>query len=997
WDPVTGKTRELPDYKLTDGLTTIPLEFFPHESYFVIFPRKDPESPVSAEKDNFPDASPVTTLDGSWQVSFDPEWGGPEMVMFDGLYDWSMSKNDEIKYYSGIATYRKAFDRPESLKDDSEVWLDLGTVHEIARVRLNGKELGVVWSAPWRIDISAALKPGSNTLEIELANLWPNRLIGDAGKPEDQQFTWTVRHHYTSKSELMPSGLLGPVRLLEAGEKEERNDAVNHILSLRDKSLKNGAFDIEYFSSDDHFPYATDWMYQDMKEKIHLWFAEDDNSEIKDEVIDKFKPVLGDHIESGYEKLKKGGKISDKDWLVYYFDLCQERRAIRLATIPEKYRKLVFTKHFDLGGSHYAYTENPTDAPGSEKSCDHPDYKKGSSLCIFTLDGTYGKTEVIESTESGVIRDPDVSYDGKTILYSKRESRDQDDYHIYEYDVEAKTSRQLTFGLGFADVEPAYLPNGNIIFNSTRCVQTVDCFWPDVTNLYLSDADGNHIRRVGYDQVHTNYPKVMDNGKVIYTRWDYNDRAQIFPQPLFEMNMDGTRQTEYYGNNSFFPTAILHARGLPGTNKVLAVLGGHHAHPRGKLAVIDPSKGRQEADGVQLVAPIRKAEAERVDAYGQDGDQFQFPYPIDNENFFITYCAYHGGNRNYPRPYGIYWMNMDGERELLVWDAKVSCNQQMPLASRIKPPERPSLVDYTKKTGIYHVKNVYEGPGLEGIEKGTVKELRVVEILYRQAAIGLVFNGRGPGGAGHSMMPVAARHGTWDAKKVWGSVPVYEDGSSLFEVPARTPFYFQLIDSLGDVVQTMRSWSTLQPGEFFSCVGCHEDPNSAPVMGGLTLADKMGVQKLKPFYDVEGGFSFNRVIQPILDDKCISCHDGKKHEDKYLFSLTSEQYVPGPNLRQFGTDSRRIWSASYMNLTSGGIVHPKETVLGWLDVMETPAMLKPYYAGSAKSRMMKMLRKGHSGVTLSREELDKFACWIDLLVPYCGDYDENTNWTTEDW
>ncbi|MCP4313426.1 MAG: hypothetical protein GY790_19385, partial [Bacteroidetes bacterium] len=112
---------------------------------------------------------------------------------------------------------------------------------------------------------------------------------------------------------------------------------------------------------------------------------------------------------------------------------------------------------------------------------------------------------------------------------------------------------------------------------------------------------------------------------------------------------------------------------------------------------------------------------------------------------------------------------------------------------------------------------------------------------------------------------------------------------------------------------------------------------------------------------------------------------------------TSEQYVPGPNLRQFGTDSRRIWSASYMNLTSGGIVHPKETVLGWLDVMETPAMLKPYYAGSAKSRMMKMLRKGHSGVALSREELDKFACWIDLLVPYCGDYDENTNWTTEDW
>ena len=179
----------------------------------MIFPRKNFKAIVNTAKVNFLKASPVLTLDGPWQVSFDPKWGGPEELTFDKLYDWSKSKNDGIKYYSGIATYRKTFVRPESLKNDSKVWLHLGKVHEIARVRLNGKELGVVWCAPWQIDISDALKSGNNLLEIELANLWPNRLIGDSDKLQGQRFTWTVRHPYNSASKLLPSGLLGPVEL----------------------------------------------------------------------------------------------------------------------------------------------------------------------------------------------------------------------------------------------------------------------------------------------------------------------------------------------------------------------------------------------------------------------------------------------------------------------------------------------------------------------------------------------------------------------------------------------------------------------------------------------------------------------------------------------------------------------------------------------------------------------------------------------------------------
>ena len=221
WDPVTSQRRLLPEYKIENGLTTIPMEFNAHESFFVIFPHKDSKSLANAAKVNFPKVSPIAPLESPWQVSFDPKWGGLEKVTFDKLYDWTKSQDDGIKYYSGIATYRKSFVRPESLTEGSGVWLDLGKVHEMARVRLNGKDLGVVWCAPWRIDISGAIKAGNNDLEIEVANLWPNRLIGDAGKPEAQRFTWTIRKHpYNAKSELLPSGLLGPVQLSIISKKE---------------------------------------------------------------------------------------------------------------------------------------------------------------------------------------------------------------------------------------------------------------------------------------------------------------------------------------------------------------------------------------------------------------------------------------------------------------------------------------------------------------------------------------------------------------------------------------------------------------------------------------------------------------------------------------------------------------------------------------------------------------------------------------------------------
>ena len=740
------------------------------------------------------------------------------------------------------------------------------------------------------------------------------------------------------------------------------------------------------------FPIQCDWAYQDYGMDFHRWFSNDANTDIERKIIRK---VLAEFASEGkdliaeYEQICRSNVPSnDQRWLDLYIKACERRRKIRLQPLLSKCKKIVFTKHFNMGGSHYAYTEAQSDAQHERN------FTPGSALCLLEMEGCYGRVRTLINAPDGVIRDPDVSYDGKRILFAWKKSDRGDDYHLYEMELETGKIRQLTFGLGFADYEGAYLPNGDIIFNSTRCVQIVDCWWTEVSNLYICDKDGKYMRRLTFDQVHTNFPTVAEDGRVIYTRWEYNDRGQIYVQGLFQMNPDGTAQTEFYGNDSWFPTAILHARSIPGTQKVMAVLSGHHSHQRGKLAIIDTRKGRQEAAGIHFIAPVRKAEAVRVDSYGQDGEQFQYPYPLSETEFLVTYDPQGSPNRHYFHPYAIYFMTIDGRRELLAIDSNISCNQPIPVVARRKPHVRPSLVDYRKKTGTYYVQDVYIGPGLQGIPRGTAKKLRVVTLEFRAAGIGETHNS-GPGGGSLSSTPVGVGNTSWDVKVVLGDATVYEDGSAMFTVPARTPVYFQALDKKGHAVQTMRSWSTLQPGETFSCIGCHENKSEVPPVRITTVAMKAGPQSLKPFYGPPRGFSFNKEIQPILDRHCIKCHTGAKTES---FGLSGSHVID--------RTSKRKWSQSYLALTQAHPAGRADPVfyqgnqdgelVNWINNMSVPTMLPPCYKGAAKSKLITMLEQGHEEVTLSREEMDKIACWIDLLVPYCGDYTEANAWTQEE-
>ncbi|BCM93990.1 hypothetical protein IAD21_05885 [Abditibacteriota bacterium] len=214
WDPQTGECRSLPEFSARNGRITVPLRFEPYQSWFIVFR----QSKTRATGKNFPTLRPLGSVSGPWQVAFDPNWGAPAQITFPKLEDWSKRPEASIRYYSGKAIYTKSFIAPQ-MRPGAPVYLDLGTVDNLAQVRLNGRDLGTAWCAPWRVAVSGALHSGENQLEITVANLWPNRLIGDQNLPAEQRLTSTTWNPFKSTDPLLPSGLLGPVTLLQSEQR----------------------------------------------------------------------------------------------------------------------------------------------------------------------------------------------------------------------------------------------------------------------------------------------------------------------------------------------------------------------------------------------------------------------------------------------------------------------------------------------------------------------------------------------------------------------------------------------------------------------------------------------------------------------------------------------------------------------------------------------------------------------------------------------------------
>ncbi len=602
-----------------------------------------------------------------------------------------------------------------------------------------------------------------------------------------------------------------------------------------------------------------------------------------------------------------------------------------------------------------------------------------------------GETKTVYKPGAGkYVGDIDLHWDGGRVLFSSHVDKGKltdvpgtkstRHYSIFEVDIDPKSGamkgdvRQVAPDMGH-DVDnyyACYLPDDRIVFASTAAYDGVPCVGGGayVANLYLMNGDGSGVRRLTFDQDASWHPSVRSDGRVMYVRWEYTDSAHYYSRVVMTMNPDGTDQKAYYGSNSYWPNSLFFPRQIPGpgnSTKFVATVTGHHSHAKGGAACIfDVSRGREEADGaVQfLTGRGKKVEPLVIDNLCRVyNPKFYEPFPLSEKYFLIVANA------------SIYLVDtFDNMLCLKQKDGSGGYWEPIPLRKAERPPVVADRVDSRRKHTTVILNDVYQGPGLAGVPRGTVKAVRVYRYEYGPRHKG-----------GHYAMGMEAG---WDAKQILGTAPVKPDGSASFMVPANTPFAVQPLDADGKALQLMRSWVVGMPGELLSCVGCHESQNLPPTLY-RTKAMLQKPDKLKPFHGSARGFSFTREIQPVLDKFCVGCHDGTSDlaadgRDKKGRYIVPDRIIgtgsnTGKKLRQCGIPDLSKPSSAHRML------HPYVRRNGPEGDYH---LLTPLEFHADTSELVQMLRKGHHNVELDAESWDRLITWIDLNAPYHGTWTE---------
>jgi formylglycine-generating enzyme required for sulfatase activity len=581
-----------------------------------------------------------------------------------------------------------------------------------------------------------------------------------------------------------------------------------------------------------------------------------------------------------------------------------------------------------------------------------------------------GQLATLYRPEGGrFVGDVDLNFDADRLLFSMPGKNGR--WQVCEVRADGSGLRELTGEQPDVDsYDACYLPDGRIIFTSTGCFVGVPCVYGSshVAVLYVMDADGRNIRQLCFDQEHDWCPAVMNNGRILYARWEYTDTPHSNTRLLFHMNPDGTEQMEYYKSNSYWPNSIFYARPIPHhPTKVVGIIGGHHDNPRmGELVVFDPALGRREAEGaVQRIPGYGK----KVEAIIRDGlttgswPKFLHPYPLSEEHYLVA-CKPHPGAL-----WGIYLVDTFDNFVLLKELADYALLEPVPLKKTPRPPVIPDKVDRNRQDALVYIPDIYAGGGLKGIPRGTVKQLRLFTYHYAYQGMG-------------GLMGIVGMDGPWDIKRVVGTVPVNEDGSAKFRIPANTPLSLQPLDSEGKALQLMRSWMTAMPGEVVQCAGCHEPQNTAPPPSRQNLALNQPPAEIKPWYGPVRGFSYPREVQPVIDKYCVGCHDGKPAPGRATAS----------NLR----GDQKITDWAMITPGNGGNLGGKFSV-GYAELhryVRRPGiesdyhMLEPMEFHADSTQLVQMLKKGHYHVKLDPEAWDRLVTWIDLNCPYHGTWGE---------
>jgi len=563
-------------------------------------------------------------------------------------------------------------------------------------------------------------------------------------------------------------------------------------------------------------------------------------------------------------------------------------------------------------------------------SCIDPDYwihgSDGGRLCKLNL--RTGELTVLLDDPNGAVRDPQVHYDGEKILFSYRKAGGHH-YNLYEINCDGTGLRQITTG-PWDDIEPAYLPDGDIMFCSSRCKRYILCWLAQSALLFRCSPDGKDIRMLSSGTVTENTPAVLPDGRVLYTRWEYVNRDPVVFHHLWMMNPDGTSQKIYYGN--MHPGGVfIDARPIPGTDKVIFI----HS----------PGHGRNEHEGAVAIVSHRSGPDERsAMRHISRGGNFRDPYPLSEGSFLVAQ-----GNR-------ILFMSADGKTDVL-YSGSLMVHEPRPILRRKRERVIPSLVDASKTTGTLVLENVYLGRNMAGIEQGRIKKLLVLEDLPKPAN----FHGGGSQPIGHGV--------TSTLKRLLGTVPVEPDGSACFKVPAMRSIYFALLDENDVSVKQMRSFVTLQPGETKSCVGCHEYRTQAPgahdrhQLQALARAPSL----IEPIAEVPEIIDYPRDVQPILDKHCVRCHGHEKRDGGV--SLVGDR---GP-----------VFSQSYYELFLHWQIKDTGGNPGYGSGRQR-GNDKPYTTYSSASPLMKKIDVTHYDVRVTPRERKTIRLWIDVSAQYAG-------------
>ncbi len=591
-------------------------------------------------------------------------------------------------------------------------------------------------------------------------------------------------------------------------------------------------------------------------------------------------------------------------------------------------------------------------------------YRPGGGVCVLetpvrdgVLDPNSAHAVTLFDSGKGIARNPMAGFDAKEIYFGYRPSKDGY-YHILRMRADGSRLEQITDG-PYHDYWPCPLPGGDLAMISTRCKARYLCWRPQVSVMFRMTRDGETIRPLSYSNLSEWAPSVMDDGRIIWTRSEYIDKGADFGHTLWAIRPDGRKLELIFGNTIIQPNGYANGREVPGTSEICCTLISHFGDLNGPITFIDINKGRFNQKAIKSLTP----EVPWPGNWPRE-ECFRDPVPVTSD---VVLCSHAPARR-----FGLFLIDRYGHRELLYTDATISSMCPTLLRPRPEPPVLAPHVEDRPGTAEIVLLDVYDGIS-PTIERGRVKYIRVVEevrsdlvrlpngeyrhdhpdfIKWYASPIDLV---KGPFG-----WP------SYVAKAPHGLVPVREDGSARFVVPAGKTLYFQALDETYTELQRMRSVVQLQPGETRSCIGCHEGRHKAPPAHRRVAA--MHDEPVRPQVASWGGVPlfYEKVVQPVLDAKCVRCHDTSHERGLDLRGVLDKDHIP----------------ASYKTLIRRGLVHFADC--GWNS--GGCEKLPPLSLGSAKSRLCEVLSQGHHEVKLTRDEMRRIKTWIDMNCPLWGDY-----------